>query len=88
MKWMEDFLVVREMRTVIRDQPSKWSIITNRPPQGSVLVPVMFTVFINDMAENITIYVSLFADDAKLLHTVKTIGDCKELQNDLDKIHD
>ena len=73
---------------MIRDQPSEWSIVTSRVPQGSVLAPVMFAVFKNDMVENITSYVSLFADDAKLLRTVKTIGDCKELQNDLDKIHD
>ena len=68
LKWMEDFLVGGEMRTVIRDQPSEWSIVTTRMPRGSMLVPVMFTVIINDMAENITSYVNLFADDAKLLH--------------------
>ena len=88
LKWMEDFLVGREMRTVIRDQPSGWSMVTSGVPQGSVLAPVMFVVFINDMVENVTSYVSLFADDAKLLRRVKDDDDCEKLQSDLDKVCD
>ena len=48
----------------------------------------MFAVFINNMVENVTSYVSLFADDAKLLCKVKDNDDCEKLQSDLDKVCD
>ena len=86
--WMEDFLVGREMRTVIRDQPSEWSKVTSGVPQGSVLAPAMFAVYINDMVENVSSYVSLFADDAKLLRKVRDSEDCRELQKDIDRVRE
>lgn len=51
------------MRTVIRDKKPSWRKVVNGVPQGSVLTPVMFTVYINDMTEGINSYVNLFADD-------------------------
>ena len=88
LEWMEDFLVGREMRTVIRDQPSEWGKVTSGVPQGSVLAPAMFAVYINDMGENVSSYISLFADDAKLLRKVVNYDDCRELQNDIDRVSD
>ncbi|XP_063843933.1 jerky protein homolog [Scylla paramamosain] len=55
-------------------------------PHGSVLAPIMFVVYINDMVENVSSYVSLFADDAKLMRRVKGTKDCEELQRDIDKV--
>ncbi len=46
----------------------------------------MFVVYINDMIEWINSYMSLFADDAKLLRRVKTEEDCDELESDLDRM--
>ncbi len=45
----------------------------------------MFVVYINGMTEGINRYMSLFADDTKLLRRVKTEKDCDELQSDLDR---
>ncbi len=47
----------------------------------------MFVVYINDMTEGINSYMSLFADDAKLLRRVKTEKDCDELESDLDRVY-
>ena len=66
-KWLEDFLTNREMRTIIKDKVSNWCPVRSGVPQGSVLAPIMFAVYINDMVDGVTSYVSLFADDAKLL---------------------
>ena len=44
MEWMKNILENREMRTVIRDQPSMWSPVLSGIPQASVLAPIMFTV--------------------------------------------
>ena len=42
----------------------------NGVPQGSVLASIMFLIYINDMTEGVSSYISLFADDAKLLRKI------------------
>ena len=84
--WMKDYLSEREMRTVIRNKNSLWLKVTSGVPQGSVLGPVMFGVYVNDMVEGIDSHVNLFADDGKLMRRVKDMNDCRKLQEDLDKV--
>ena len=88
MKWMEDYLQGRQMWTVLRDQQSEWSEVTSRVPQVSMLAPIIFLIYINDMTDGLNSYVNLFADDAKLMRRVKDQRDCEELQGDLDKIYE
>ena len=75
LKWMGDYLKDREMRTVIRDNYSSWSGVTSGVPQGSVLAPIMFQIYINDMQEGLNSYINLLADDAKLLRVIKSLAD-------------
>ena len=86
LKWMKDYLVGREMRTTVRGVNSDWCSITSGVPQGSVLAPIMFMVYINDIVEGVNSYMNLFADDAKLLRRVKKREDGEMLQKDLDNI--
>ena len=74
------------MRTTIKDTNSSWWEVTSGVPQGSVLAPIMFQIYVNDMTRELTSYVNLFADDAKLMRIIKDENDCKELQNDIDRI--
>ncbi len=64
------------MRTVLKDQKSSWREVISGVPQGSVLAPIMFAVYINDMTECVNSYMSLFVDDAKLLKKVESAEDC------------
>ena len=48
----------------------------------------MFVVYVNDMTEGVSSYISLFADDAKLLRKIRNHKDCEELQNDINKIYE
>ena len=83
---MEDYLKGTEMRTVVKDQKSEWREVNNGITQGSILAPIMFLGYVNDMTEVVGSYISLFADDAKLLRKIRNHKDCEELQNDINKI--
>ena len=74
------------MRTVVKDVKSEWGKVVSGVPQGSVLAPILFLLYINDMPEGVKSYMNLFADDAKMLRHVKDKGDCEILQEDLNKI--
>ena len=87
LEWMEDFLGGRKMRTVTRGEKSGWREVTSGVPQGSVLAPVMFLVYINDLTEGVTSYMNMFADDAKVQRKITDEESTKALQSDLDKIH-
>ena len=54
--------------------------------QGSVLGPLLFLIYINDLDDNITGNVLKFADDTKVFRKVNTDGDKQHLQNDRDKL--
>ena len=87
LEWMEDFLDDRMMRTVIRGVKSEWREVTSGVSQGSVLAPIMFLVYINDISEGVSSYINLFADDAKLLKAISDERSSEALQRDLDTIH-
>ena len=68
--WVKEFLSGREQRVIVNGSQSTWINITSGIPQGSVLGPVLFLVFINDLPEVIKVLIKLFADDAKLYSVV------------------
>ncbi len=82
--WMNYYLHGREMITVIIDT---WCEVISGVLQESVLAPIMFHIYVNDITEDLHIYVNLFADDAKIMKIIKDENDYKELQKDIDKIH-
>ena len=66
MNWIKDFLKGREQRVVVNNEFSDWASVVSGIPQGSVLGPSLFTIFINDIPNDITSKVNFFADDTKL----------------------
>ena len=81
--WIADFLSDRKMRIMVRGQYSEWVDVISGVPQGSVLGPILFLIYVNDIPETVNCSIKMFADDTKLFRTVKTIDDCNILQNDL-----
>ena len=78
----------REMRTIVKGKKSEWRKVTSGVPQGSVLGPIMFLIYVNDMTVGISSYMNMFADDAKIMRRVKNIEDCNKLREDIDKIYE
>ena len=85
---MEDYLKGREIKTVVKDEQSEWREVKSGVPQGSVLISIMLLVYVNDMTEGVSSYISLSADNAKLLRKIGNHKDCEELQNDINKIYE
>ncbi|CAM4592116.1 unnamed protein product, partial [Lepidochelys kempii] len=82
LSWTENWLKDREQRVGINGKFSEWRGVTSGVPQGSVLGPILFNIFINDLEKGVNSEVAKFADDTKLLKIVKTKADCEELQKD------
>ena len=84
--WVRDFLSGRTQQVVLEGKRSQTAKVTSGVPQGTVLGPLLFLVFINDMPDSVTSNIRLFADDALLYRSIKTNNDAEALQKDLDDL--
>ena len=81
--WIDDFLTHRRQRVVMNSTKSEWTNILSGIPQGSVLGPLLFLLYINDLSSVVQSYIKIFADDTKLFSAIKDEYDSEVLQNDL-----
>ena len=71
---------------MVRGEYSEWVDVISGVPQGSVLGPILFLIYVNNIPEIVNCSIKMFADDTKLFRTVKSIDDCNILQNDLNTL--
>ena len=87
LKLLTDFLSNRKQRVVLNGQVSTWTSINAGVPQGSILSPLLFLIYINDLSDNLSSNVKLFADDTSLFSVIHDINiSAGELNEDLKKI--
>ena len=86
LKWIEDFLKERRQRVVLNGKYSSWKKVISGIPQGSVLGPVLFIIYVNDMPDSLNSFCKIFADDTKLYTAVENKRDQIKLQRDLIKL--
>ena len=66
---------------------SRWTKVISGVPQGTILGPILFLLYINDLPNIVESVAKLFADDCKLYREISSVDDCEKLQKDLDKLY-
>ena len=85
LRWIGAWLRNREQRVVLNGEASDWAAVLSGVPQGSVLGPLLFLIFINDLDEAAAArFIFKFADDTKVAQPAQTEEDCAVLQESLD----
>ena len=84
LNWLKD----RLQRVVLNGEASDWSRVASGVPQGSVIGPLAFIIFINDLDsyKNVVLLLSKFADDTKMAHSVLNDRGMEELQKCLNNL--
>ena len=84
---IKDFLANHKQRMVLNGKTSEWGSVTAGVPQGSILGPLFFLVYINDLTDNLKCNVKLFADDTSLFTIVHNPDQAaSDMNHDLDII--
>ena len=88
--WFSDYLHSRYQRVYIEDSVSNWVNVSSGVPQGSLMGPFLFAIFINDLPKTVSdeTTTALFADDAKCYRSVKDSSDCTNFQHDINRLYD
>jgi hypothetical protein len=85
--WIRDFLSSRNQRVLIEGQSLQTSPVCSGVPQGSVIGPLMFLLFINDLPDYVkSCNVRLFADDSVLYRRIHRASDMQSLQDEMDNL--
>ena len=84
--WIRSFLSNRKQRVIINGVCSDLTAVTSGIPQGSVLGPTLFLIYVNDLPETVSSHLKMFAEDTKIYRPIEENIDKEILQNDLDKL--
>ena len=85
-RWIEDFLGNRTQEVVVNGSKSECGMVKSGVPQGTVLGPLLFLIYINDIESQITSSINLFADDSALYRPIYSESDSLSLQEDIFKL--
>ena len=85
LKWIDSFLCDRQQRVMVIGVKSDWAPVLSGVPQGPVLGPLLFSLYINDITEDIGLELRLLADDCVCYREIKDTEDTVKLQEDIDR---
>ena len=84
--WTNDYLSERPQQVIINGESSSKGIVISGVPRGTVLGPLLFLIYINDLPGRVNSQIRLFADDSYLYKIIDTPQDNLQLQKDLDAL--
>ena len=85
-KWIGNWLTGRKQTVMVDGETSEEANVSSGVPQGTVLGPLLFILYINDIGDGTTSTLRLFADDALIYRKISSESDATALQADLDKL--
>ena len=88
LSWIKGFLYDRTQEVVVNGTKSESASVISGIPQGTVLGPLLFVVYINDLLDTISSAGLMFADDTKIFRLISSREDALELQSDIAKLED
>ena len=86
LNWINAFFCFRQQRVMVNDIKSDWAAVVSGVPQGTVLGPLLFSLYINDITADIESEIRLFADDCVCYREIKNEEDTLKLQRDIDRL--
>ena len=84
--WLEDFVSGRTQQVTVQGAESEWVQVSSGVPQGSVLGPILFLLYVNDLPDSTQNWTRLFADDTKVSIGFLAESECESLQSDINKL--
>ena len=87
LQWFESYLGGRGQQCLVHGFTSSRSQVPSGVPQGSILGPLLFLVYVNDLPPVIQNRIALFADDSKCSSVIESLQDCESLQKGLESLH-
>ena len=81
LQWISDYLYNRKQKVVIRNCSSNLRRVNAGVPQGSVLGPLLFMVYVNDISESLLSLTRLYADDSSLFYSATNLNDIEGIIN-------
>ena len=88
LKWIDAFLSHRSQVVKVNGEESFPALVLSGIPQGSVLGPLLFVIYINDLPDAVKSHIFLFADDTKVFRRIDSVNDSLQLQRDIDALDD
>ena len=85
-RWIKDFLSGRKQSVALEGNNSDTKDVLSGVPQGTVLVPLLFTCYVNDIPSLVKSKIRLYADDILIYRTIQSNNDCPILREDLNSL--
>ena len=86
LRWIDSVLCYRTQPAVVNGETSEWAPVLSGVPQGTVLGPLLFSLYINDISTDIDSEIRLFTDDCVCYREIRDTDDSLKLQKDIDRL--
>ena len=84
--WIKSYLTNRQQKVVLNGASSNWSRVYSGVPQGSVLSPLLFNIYVNDIPSVVDSQTLMFADDTRIFRKIQSKSDFLQFQQGINNL--